>query len=599
MVKFIKKYYVYICIAVCFLVMLWRAFMGFCWTDESFYVSTADRFYKGDLPLVGEWYRTQMSSIIMLPLYWAYMLIAGSNTGVILYFRLLYLALTLLISIVYYRVLRKEYPEYVSGASALFILCFAHLNMATFSYYMMSNIFLAFALILIYDYKNRQVRIKLVAAGILIALSVMSMPAFVAGYVPVMVAVFAAIAISKIKKVPVKVRDEIASWRLWDISLYTIAGIAIPAILFIVYIFSHMSLDYLIETLPYVLVDNEHSNTLGYFIRKPHRCLVDVFGMFTWVSYAFIAVTFVFQKRLKKHPLCEITVFLDVCLFAVLAYMSFGHVGYISVAFFVFILPVYFVSEKKNHSLFILMAVPAALVALIYCFASSDFLYIMALGFAIATSAGICAVYDFAEGNLKTAEPSKGKMAGTASALAGCVCAVMLAVTFILRIVNVYRDAPLDRLDSLIPDGIAKGIFTTQEHLEQYTDIYEVIDEYCSGTEGFEVISGNPNGNVLFSKVLPWGYAAASLNCGYPTTWRSTSYSKEQLDIYYDINKTSLPDVIIVLDSRYGSYDACGDVEDDHEPNLDELPDHWRDYISRNGFDEIKVKCGSVYCRKK
>ena len=67
MVKPVRKYSVYICFAVCFIILLWRARMGFCWTDECFYVSTADRFYRGSIPLVDEWYRTQLSSLIMLP----------------------------------------------------------------------------------------------------------------------------------------------------------------------------------------------------------------------------------------------------------------------------------------------------------------------------------------------------------------------------------------------------------------------------------------------------------------------------------------------------------------------------------------------------
>lgn len=586
---FLRKNHVYICLGVLAAVMLWRTFLGFCWTDESFYISTADRFYKGDLPLVAEWYRTQMSSIIMLPLYSLYMLIAGSNTGVVLYFRILYLILTLIISVVYFRVLKKDYPDFVAGAVSVFVMCFVHLNMATFSYYMMSNLFLSLSLIIIYDHKNSKSRIRLVMAGIMLALSVMSMPAFVVGYVLVMAVVFALMIIGKIKKVPEKIRNTITSYDLATISVYTIIGIAIPAVLFAVYILSHMSIDYLVETLPYVLTDNEHSNTLGYFIRKPHRCMTAVFGIWTYVSYAFVATSFVLQKFLKKRPLCAIAVTADAALFAVMAVVSYGHTGYVSVAFFMFILPLYFVSERKNHRLFVLMVIPAALVALIYCFASSDFLYIMALGFAIATSAGICAAYDF----------YKESGAKTAGYIAAAVCAAMLVITFVLRIVNVYRDAPVDKLDCMIPKGIAKGIITTEEHCRQYLDVYEVIDEYCTDTSKFEVISGNPKGNILFSKILPWGYAASNLSCGYPTTWRSTAYSDEQLDMYYDINKTARPDVIIVLDDHYGSYDASGDVEDDHNPNLDEMPQYWRDYIKDNNFTETEVGCGRAYFRSK
>ena len=34
---------------------------------------------------------------------------------------------------------------------------------------------------------------------------------------------------------------------------------------------------------------------------------------------------------------------------------------------------------------------------------------------------------------------------------------------------------------------------------------------------------------------------------------------------------------------------------DDHDPNLDEMSDYWKDYIRANDMDEIKVKCGKVY----
>ena len=118
-------------------------------------------------------------------------------------------------------------------------------------------------------------------------------------------------------------------------------------------------------------------------------------------------------------------------------------------------------------------------------------------------------------------------------------------------------------------------------------------------TDGIELISGNPKGNVMFSKILPWGYAVSNLDCGYPTTWRATAYDDKQLDMYYSVNTTSRPDVIIVLNEEYGSYDAAGDVEDDHNPNLDEMNDYWKRYISDNGLTAEDVKCGKVYYKAK
>ena len=179
----IKKNLAVISLFICFLFMLWRSFQGFCWTDESFYISTADRFFRGAVPLVDEWFRTQMSSLIMVPFYAVYVLITGSNVGIVLYFRLVYLLFSFITSYVFFRVLRKEYPDAVSVIPSLFIMCYAHLNNATLSYYMMSELFLGLSLILIYDYKNTRSHKELVISGVLLALSVLSMPLFAVGYI--------------------------------------------------------------------------------------------------------------------------------------------------------------------------------------------------------------------------------------------------------------------------------------------------------------------------------------------------------------------------------------------------------------------------------
>ena len=582
MKRFLAKNYVYIVFAICTVVMLVRAQFGFCWTDESFYISTADRFYRGDIPLVGEWFRTQMSSVLILPLYAVYMLIAGSNVGVILYFRILYVVFSLIVAIVCYRVLRRDYPDFVALICAVFIMSYSHLSVATFSYYMMSHLFLVLALFLIYDHKNTGSRKELVAAGVITALAVMSMPALAAGYAAVMIPAIAVTVIAKIPGVPENIKRRTQQLQLGRIALFTIIGVAIPAVIFLIYLFSHVDFKYLTGTLPYILTDNEHDNTWGYYIRKPHRSMTEVFGMYTWAVYALCTITFVFQKLLQKHPLREIVIIADTLLFAVMAYLSLGHTGYISVAFFAFFIPLFFISRRKNHMLFILFVIPSFLFAIIYCFTSSDFLYIIALGLAIANSAGVCAVYD-----LVSEEDEKTPLRALCAALAAAVCIFTLGDTIWLRIVNVYRDAPLGRLSERIPDGVAKGLLTTDEHLAQYTDVYGVINEYCKGADG----------SVLFSKILPWGYMASDLACGYPTTWRATAYDADQLELYYDINKSSRPDVIIVLETGIGAYDAAGDVEDDHEPNLDEMPDYWKEYIKDNGFDAIRASCATVYKR--
>ena len=598
MYKTLKKNFAYVVMLLCFAALLWRSFYGFCWTDESFYVSTADRFCRGVVPLVGEWYRTQLSSVVMIPFYKIFVLATGSTDGIILYFRLLYLVISGGTAFMYYRILRRDYPDTVALLAALIVMCYAHFSNATFSYYMLSFIFLCAALILIYDNKNNDSIPELIASGILIALSVLSMPAFAAGYVIVMLIVFFLMIVSAIPAVPAEIRDGIRGLNLPKKAFYTLIGILIPAAIFTVYMLGQVSLPELMNALSYSLVDNEHAEPLGYFIRKPNRCLQEVFGKWTYISYALIAITLVFQNYLKRHELKYFITIADVVVFAVMAYLGRGKVGYIQAAFFLFMIPVFFVSEKKNHRLFWLMAVPAGLVALIYSSTSSEFLYVMAIGFAIASGAGLCLLYDHVR-QITDDDMNNHALKSIVQVAATTAAIVLVLVTFGLRMKNVYRDAPIPQLSAKITTGVAKGLYTKEEHLRQYEDVEGVINEYLKSTDKFETVSGNPAGNVLFSKILPWGYVESSLSCAYPTTWRATAYDAKQLEEYYKINKNSSPDVIMVLDTAYGSYDAAGDVEDDHNPNLDEMPDYWKDYIKDNGFTETRVKCGRLYYKHK
>ena len=589
MIGFAKKNYVYIVMFICFAFLLWRAFQGFCWTDEAFYVSTADRFYRGCTPLVGEWFRTQLSSVVMLPFYSLYILITGSNAGVILYFRILYLILSTTTAVVCYRVLSRDYPRFVGGAAALFVMCYAHLNNATFSYYMLSFDFLLLGLMLIYDHRHSGKKSRLFIAGMFIALAVLCMPAFAVGFAIVILLVVMLMIIIKLLPDLKPLNDWFSPSRAGEVINYVIAGMAIPAAVFAVWLLTRQQAGDIFSTLPYALTDNEHTNTLGYYIRKPHRCLVQVFGVYTYFSYVLIAVSFVFGKYLAKKPLCHIVVIVDTILFALMAYDAYGHTGYIQVAFFLFVIPVYFVSDRRNTFLFWLFIIPSVLVSVIYCFTSSDFLYVMAIGAALSSGVGVSFVYDYYAGNIKENYQNRSLLARSVSYIIILVCLFTVAVTFILRMKNVYRDAPVERLTEPISAGVAKGLFTTEEHLMMYNDVMDAINEHCMDTDG----------NVLFSKILPWGYAQSGLDCGYPTTWRSTAYNDEQLDVYYSVNPGSRPDVIMVLDEQYGSYDAAGDVEDDHNPNLDEMSDYWKDYIRQNHMTETKVKCGRVYTKIK
>ena len=617
----LNKKRIYVILAIAFLLCLWRAFKGFCWTDESFYISTADRFFKGDALLVTEWYRTQLSSVICLPFYALYRLVTGGIDGVILYFRILYLLLSLTTAVVAYKVINKDYPESVATIISVLIMFYAHLNVTSLSYYMMSLDFLLIALFMVYDYDNSKSKKKLVLAGSIFALSVLSLPSFAVAYFAALACSLVILIVVKFIKLPDYIKKYVRSKDILTIIVYTIIGIAIPAVFFVIYLFTKVSVSEIITAVPNIMVDKEHDFTFGFCIRRFFFSVSDVYGGYTKISYALIIGAFLFQKYLKKKPVANVIVLFDALLFVIYAIRSYGHTGYIQSALCLFGLPVFFLSNRKNHKMFWLYTTSGLSLAMTYSFSSSDFLYVLAIGHFVTAIGCIVFMYDYVLGqrellygenncaenivagdNTEKGDKSNNQPKADGSRIfrilykvsATVMSLIVLytcCVTIGIRLSNVYRDAPIAKMTAHINHGIAEGLYTTPEHLQYYDDVYELLDEYCmADSEG-----NSADDTIMFSKILPWGYMCTDLKCGYPTTWRATAYNAEQLAAYYEANPGKEPDIIVVLDEQYGSYDACGDVEDDHNPNLDEMNDYWKEYIRDNGMKAQDVKCGVVY----
>ena len=153
MKKYIRKipsalpYVVFILSAV---ILIIRAFYSFCWSDETFYLSTCHRLYTGDGIFRHEWFPTQLSSLIMLPFYALYIAITGSVEGIVVYFRILFVLMSTLNAVIVYNILKKHASVFTSMACALFLVFYTHLNIATLSYYTFSVQFFLVSMLIIY-----------------------------------------------------------------------------------------------------------------------------------------------------------------------------------------------------------------------------------------------------------------------------------------------------------------------------------------------------------------------------------------------------------------------------------------------------------------
>ncbi len=550
----LKPYLPYIIFALSAVLLIIRAFYGFCWSDETFYISTVKRFFDGDLIFADEWFPTQLSSLIMLPFYALYTVITGSTDGIILFFRLLYIILSFLISCITYRILCRSYPAPAAFTVSEFMLLYAHLNIATMSYYTLSFQFFVLAMIIISAGSRR----AYITGGFIFALSVLCLPSLAVAY-------FCAVFILLICSV------HFPSLRRGLI--LTFAGIAAAAALFVIYLYaSGNSMDNLFRYLPYILSDEEHQTSLVAPFKKFFTSVYDVFGVAFYFSIALSALSFLTYRFRNLIP---VFFGIDIVFFIYYLAVSIGHTGYINTALALTALPLFCMNRKKDWYSFFALYAGGLAVSMTYSYSSNGELYVMTIGHGIACTAAILFISDFISEN---------------HILFGYILYGMLVLfllqTAFLRITNVYRDAPLNELTVLIHEGPAAGLFTTGYHADSYDKVLKAVHEIDTQAHG--------NDYIFFSKLLPWGYLATDMKCGAPTTWR-TKISSKRLESYFSKHPDRIPSVIFILDDDIGTYDSCGDVEADPSPNENECSGWLMNFIEKNGYRKTVTDCGIIY----
>lgn len=604
-------------LAISCIILLVKSRYSFCWSDETLYSAISGRFYNGDSLFYHEWFPTQLSSVLTLPLYSLYVNITGGTCGIILYFRILYVLFELISAISVFSIIKRHHGVMIALAAGLLTEWYTHLNIATLSYYNITLLTFLLAMLILYDcymkesefskksygyIEYKKSKISLFTAGFLFALSVLCLPTLSVVYILV---VFVGFFIVLLSKLLIKVK-----WlKSLNIKLdfiyvfkYTLAGILVPAFIFFIYLISHVRINDFISSIPYVLSDDEHITSKLYPLKKMYLSINEIYGRISKISYLFIGfslIVFVFiliykysnntnaRTTLKKVilPAKCVVLFVDIVLFVLFFYKSIGCPGYIYTAVLLFSLPIFFITENKNYTLFILTVISGLMLSLTYSYSSTGMLYVLSMGHFIGTIGCVILIYDFSK-EFFVNNPFISK---ASKVVFTAIVLITVIQTSVLRITTIYRDDTLGNLTKEITRGPARGLITSKEHLDMYNDVYDVITTYCMKDEA-------KNNNLLISNLLPFGYLISDMKIAAPTAWRN-SMSSERLRQYYEIHSDRYPDVILLLNEEYGSYEAFADVEGDKRPNANDTEGYIYDYINANSFKSISVPCGTVYMK--
>ncbi|MCR5235184.1 MAG: hypothetical protein K6E53_14965 [Lachnospiraceae bacterium] len=590
--KKINTCYPYIIIALSALILLIRGMYSFCWSDETFYFSTVHRFFTGDSIFKHEWFPTQLSSVILLPFYALYYLIMGGNTGVILYFRIMFVVMSTVNSVIMFNILKQHASVFTSLACSISLMFYTHLNIATMSYYTMSVQLFLMSMLLVYHYFRSLNRNHLIISGILFAFSVLSLPTLSLAWLAIIIVTGIIIYRSGRLAKGNEAAQSADSSRLPEILKYTFIGIVIPAALFFIYLLCTVSLSDFFRAVPYVLSDEEHGTSLIYPLQKFFIGINEVFGYGAYAAYILVIVTFAasFVKRFRNNTFYLLIFIADVILFIDLFICSLGHTGYIQTALCLFTLPLFFIQKKKDMKLFCTLVLSGLIFSLVYSYSSNGYLYVLSMGHFISSIGCILILEQFAKEMLPI--KNTGSVFLVCSTAIICACLVQ---TMTLRLVNIYRDAPVQMLNFKISYGPAKGLYTTADHYVAYNVVTSTIHKYCQS--GNLENTGSGTGTIFITRILPFGYMCTDLKCAAPTTWR-TPFNSERLEPYYTMNPDRYPDMILVLNDEYGSYLSCGDIEADPAPNENEIGGYLLDYVNRNDYEIKTVPCGTLYKRK-
>lgn len=459
------------------LILFWRCFYSVNTTDEAYYIGTVYRLWFGDGMLCDEWNPTQqMCSFWLYPFYVLFRLILGSNEGMILAFRLLYIVFQLFISGYLYGKLKKF--GYISILPIFFYLLSTAFNINSLSYNTMANSALAALLVTLGmmekpDWKNG------IWCGIFASIVVMGNPYAVFAYILYGIACVAVTLIFKKLKKDVPVALQFGTF--FKMSL-TAAGVLV---VFLIFTFWHATLERIMNNLPYIVGDQEH-------VQRWNVKISDYFRYFREHYFGAVLVPLVvsgsalFDKKRVEHG----SLYMILSVLAILPYMiyhglisDYVPVNLVTVPICFLGLPAFVVSKKPLRKVFYIWYLPAMVYPFIVQITSNTGPLAVSAGFVTAGAASVLLAAAWAE-------EQEGSL--LKNVVHGVILLQLIMMLF-LRITYVWADAPLSELTTKVERGAAKGLYTTELTAGYYEEMYDDIDALnMTEEDGFLVVGSEP-----------------------------------------------------------------------------------------------------------
>ena len=306
--------------AVMFGCFLFGTRFGFRVPDESFYLAVAQRFAKGDRPLVDEWQLSQFAELMLVPLYRLFTKLTGDTAGIILFMRQVFLLVDCACYWWFYRKLR----DYRLGAVIAVAVFCGYVPSAVFAlnYYTMSlRLLLAFCLVLMFHPGERPSKGRLLLAGVLLSAAVLAEPPLAVLYVLYSAAVLVFELVRKRRPTFGQAYIFFFNRRNW---MYLSVAVGVCAAVFAVYLGVRSGWKNIFAALPELLTDSEYDfsaagNVRGFLLSKLSM-VGNVFGRVNLLLSALLCAVTVWLSTIKKTKKGKRAIFLLSLLLLISCY---------------------------------------------------------------------------------------------------------------------------------------------------------------------------------------------------------------------------------------------------------------------------------------
>lgn len=515
------------------LLLLWTVRYGYGGNDESFYLTTAHRLTKGDSLLSQEWHLAQMSSFIVYPFMKIYLMFYGTTEGILLNFRLIFLAVKSVIAVAMFILLKKRY-QYSAVFAVMVFMLFTPYNLLQLCYNSMGLIFLLLSGVLLIscEIKGTYWKTKLILSGVSLAVAVLNCPYLVIVYVGLFIAAFILYFVQKKKDY------------LYGLGMITI-GCGIMAILFAAFVLSRASVSEIICNLPEMMKDPAHP--VKSVPRMMLMLIGDVAQFYPVACCAFfleiLLITIDGIWNRKKHGIKRVR-FQSVYLWGMLIVVIYSTlilfqktVFYYNLIMFppVFLGTIFvYISIwngewQKVDKRAIILGLYGIVYSILLELSSDNLLTIVSCGMAITSIATILLMGNYIK--QKNIQVAYGKV------LVAFFVFTQIGALFYSVTHHAYWEDSVAELNVKVNRGPLKGVITSEEHAQEY---YNTIDD-------LEWFKQKEPGNFVYFSEKPYTYLYMDMSYGTHSGSSGDFNTHCMLDIaYFKLHPEKIPDYIYV-----------------------------------------------------